>query len=62
MSCFSFECTNQVKWLVNARYREAQSQSCGVHLDKAVVDLSSFNNPEYKRRSPDNGVTVFPAA
>lgn len=58
--CFAFECNRKARWLVNGRYREAQSASCGVHLAKCVSDLAEFNDPRYKRRASDHGVMVYP--
>ncbi len=60
MKCYAHECRNAAKWLVNGRYREAQSASCGVHLARCVADLNAFNDSRYSRRAADNGVMLFP--
>lgn len=57
-SCEAFECKNQARWLVNARYVEAQSGVCGVHLASYVAELSTYRGA--KRRGNDYGVRVYP--
>ncbi|WP_143066006.1 hypothetical protein [Streptomyces sp. CC53] len=59
-TCFAHNCKNRARWLVNARYREAQSASCSAHLARCVKDLSVFNDPRCKRRASDHGVMIYP--
>lgn len=61
MECFATLCSKRAVWPVNGRYREAQSASCGTHLNRCVADLAAFNDPRYHyRRSSDHGVMIYP--
>lgn len=50
-------CKNKNAFIVNARLREAQIMSCGVHLTCAIRQMYVFDDERYKRRF-DSLVTV----
>lgn len=58
---FKDTCKNKNSFVVNGRLREAQTQSCGLHLPSAVVEMAFFNDERYRRRHPDDKFagTVF---
>lgn len=53
-------CAGKNRFIVNARYREASTRACGVHLACAVREMDKFNDDKYARRTIDSGVRVFP--
>lgn len=60
MQCEATVCKNRARWLVNARYREAQAAVCGSHLASYVAELNEFRDNRYKGRSVDRGVMIYP--
>lgn len=59
--CEATYCKSRARWLVNARYREAQSAVCGSHLATYVAELAAYDDTRHKRRDSDHGVMIYPA-
>jgi hypothetical protein len=57
-TCEAYDCKNKARYLVNARYVEAQSGVCGVHLASYVAELGTYRGA--KRRGSDHGVMIYP--